>query len=122
MSTSNKQLMTLEDLKKEKIRVQNQFRRQELEISKDIAFIQDNSGKIVLNTVKSAIFPATQERREEPSKDGLLQTISAVGTPGLLTIAKGAAPVLKEILLPFVITWGIKKAPKLLLHAFRKKK
>lgn len=125
----NNQPTPLEILISDKKRIQEQCKIQEQKLNENFSYIQENAGNLLLSGVSSLLFPSnksttkanTNEQNTASSTTG--QPAIPLGIGELLSITKGLLPLAWDLAQPFIMTWGIKKAKKLVTNLlFRKKK
>lgn len=125
----NNQPTPLEKLISDKQRIQEQCKVQEQKLNQDFSYIQENAGSLLLSGLSSLLFPAnksttktnTNEQTSASSTTG--QPLISLGVGDYLSVAKGLLPLAWDLAQPFIMTWGIKKAKKLVTNLlFRKKK
>jgi len=99
----------------------------------NVQYIQNNGGKLLLSGVTSAIFPGVKSKTIEKesnlaSSSSLPSTIAGMalgGAADYFTRGKHILPLALSIAQPFLLTWGVKGAKKLignLLSGKKKKK
>lgn len=125
----NNQPTPLEKLISDKQRIQEQCKVQEQKLNQDFSYIQENAGSLLLSGLSSLLFPnnksttktSTNEQTATSSTTG--QPLISLGVGDYLSVAKGLLPLAWDLAQPFIMTWGIKKAKKLVTNLlFRKKK
>lgn len=125
----NNQPTPLEKLISDKQRIQEQCKVQEQKLNQDFSYIQENAGSLLLSGLSSLLFPAnrsttktkTNEQTSTSSTTG--QPLISLGVGDYFSVAKGLLPLAWDLAQPFIMTWGIKKAKKLVTNLlFRKKK
>lgn len=125
----NNQPTPLEKLISDKQRIQEQCKVQEQKLNQDFSYIQENAGSLLLSGLSSLLFPSnksttktnTNEQTAASSTTG--QPLISLGVGDYLSVAKGLLPLAWDLAQPFIMTWGIKKAKKLVTNLlFRKKK
>jgi len=116
---------------KERINVLSKI--QENKMNANVQYIQQNGGKLLLSGVTSAILPGTKSKRISQksgvsSSSSLPSTIAGMalgGAADYFTKGKHIFPLVLSVAQPFLLTWGIKGAKKLignLLSGKKKKK
>jgi len=116
------QLTPLEQLrsKKEQARIQSEIQKDKL--SSNLKYVQSNAGKLIVNGVTSSIFPGKSNQSKPSSLPSTLADIALGGAKTYLKSSKGGGlgiiPLVWGIAQPFVLTWGIKGAKKLVGSLF----
>lgn len=122
----NNQQTPLEKLISDKERIRRQCKQQEQKLSDSFSYIHENAGSLLLSGLSSLLFPGSKSTTKEnenkivPKADG--HPSIALGISDFLSIAKGLVPIAWDFALPFITTWGFKKAKKWLSNLFFKKK
>lgn len=109
--------------RKEKLRVSAKM--QENKIGNNFKYIQNHGGKLVLNSIKSAVFPSRNENNIQSKPSSLPLTLTDLALGGVSSVMKGnkgLLPMIWNFAQPFVLTWGIKGAKKLIGGIFSRKK
>lgn len=125
--TNNNRLTPLEKLNFDKQRLLQESRNQEQKINEHFSYIKEHAGSLIFSGISSLIFPGTkshashEDAKPAPRPSGL--PTASLGASDYLSIAKGMLPTVWDITRPLLLTWGIKKAQKWLIHLiFGKKK
>lgn len=124
--TNNNRLTPLEKLNFDKKRLLLDSQNLELKINEDFSYIKKHAASLVFSGVSSLLFPtskshASHEEAKPAAHASKLPAVS-LGASDYLSIAKGMLPVAWDITRPLLLTWGIKKAQKWLIHFIFKKK
>lgn len=111
--------------KKEWIRLESHEKEEKL--NNHFSYMKDNSGILVLSGLSSLFFPRTNNSQKEDSNKHSVTTkpkelFSPLSLLSSFSGGKGILPIALEIAQPFLITWGLTAAKKLLKKAFTKKK
>lgn len=113
---------------KERIKVLSKI--QENKMNANVQYVQQNGGKLLLTGVTSAVFPKTQSKitNKVSGSSSLPSAITGLALGGVadyFTKGKHILPLAFSVAQPFLLTWGIKGAKKLignLLSGKKKKK
>lgn len=123
---NNNRLTPLEKLNFDKKRLLLESQNLELKINEDFSFIKKHAGSLVFSGVSSLLFPSTKPHAShedaKPAEHSSKLPAVSLGTSDYLSIAKGMLPVAWDITRPLLLTWGIKKVQKWLIHLIFKKK
>ncbi len=121
----------LEILQAEKASLENACRIQEQKLNESFSYLQENAGSVLLSGLSSLLFPGNKSSKgktnnttssaEAKAHASTTPTIP-IGLSDYLSIAKGLIPVAWEIAQPFIMSWGIKKAKRMLARLFAPKK
>lgn len=114
----------------EKIRARKETLRLEADIQADqisnnLKYIQNNGTKLVLNSITSAVFPSQKESHNPSASSGSSLSLTDMALGGVSSMMKGnkgILPLIWNFAQPFVLTWGLKGAKKLIKGIFRKKR
>ena len=124
--TTNNQLTPLEKLTFEKRRLQEECRLQANKLNDDFAYIQENTGSLLMSGLSALLFPHSKQTASKGKRTSSNTVPAATpvdfGLSGYLSIAKGMLPVVWDVVQPIIMTWGIKKAQKWLVGLFSSKK
>lgn len=115
----------LEQLKAKKELVRNQAKIHEENLSNNFKYLQDNAGKLVVSSVTSAILPIKSSPFHSSASSSLPSTLTDLAMSGVSTYlrgSKGILPLAWGVVQPFLFTWGIKGAKKLIGSLFQRKK
>lgn len=114
----------LEQLQARKAQLRFESRIHEEKIGANLKYMQSHGGKLALNSVTSAIFPKKSvNTQSRPSTLPLTLTDLALGgVSSVMKGNKGILPIVWNFAQPFVLTWGIKGAKKLIGGIFSRKK
>jgi len=96
----------------------------------NVQYLQQNGGKLLLSGAVSAILPGAKSKtvKEETKSSSLPSTITGLALGGAVdyfTRGKHLFPLVLSVAQPFLLTWGVKGAKKLignLLSGKKKKK
>lgn len=123
---NNRQQTPLEKLLADKARLQEECKAQETKLNETLCYFQENAGSLLISGLSSLLFPPnkstnkTKETNQSVSKDAIPPV--SFGLSDYISIAKGLLPVAWEIIQPIMLSWGIKKARKMITSLFRSKK
>ncbi|MDR2918741.1 MAG: hypothetical protein LBV72_05185 [Tannerella sp.] len=111
--------------KKEWIRLES--REKEAKLNEHLSYMKENSDSLVLSGLSSLFFPRINNSRKENGDKHSITTkpkelFSPLSLLSTISGGKGILPIALEIAQPFLITWGLSAAKKLLKRAFTKKK
>lgn len=124
--TNNNRLTPLEKLIFDKNNLLLESQNLELKINEDFSYIKKHAGSLVFSGVSSILFPSTKPHAShedaKPDTHSSKLPVASLGASDYLSIAKGMLPVAWDITRPLLLTWGIKKAQKWLIHFIFKKK
>lgn len=121
----NKPLTPLEKLIFDKEQIRRQCVVQEQKLNDDFSYIQENAGSLLISGFTGLLFPNTKSKKTE-SSDAIAVTNDQPATPigfaDYLSIAQGLLPVAWDVVRPFLLTWGIRKAQSWFTNLLFKKK
>lgn len=121
---NNNQQTPLQKLISEKEEVRRKCQLKGEKLNDDFAYIQQNSGSLLLSGLSSLLFPKTKGQSDSASKStaesSLNQTVS-LELSDYLSMAKGMMPVLWDIARPILITWGIARARSIFTKILHRK-
>jgi len=117
----------LEKLQSDKLYAKIRSEEAVQRLDDNFAYIQDNSGKLILSGIGSYLFPGSKAGKDEneDASDALLPAFikTKPGINDVLAIGATIMPHLWGIAKPVLLTWGIGKIQSLLLgNLFGKKK
>jgi len=120
-------LTPLEQLKARKQQLQFEAQIRQNKIGNNFQYIQHHGGKLVLNTVTSAVLPKRAtgviNSLQPASRTSSIANLALGGASTLLKGNKaGLLPIVWGIAQPFILTWGIKGAKKFIGGLFSRKK
>ncbi|MDH6314096.1 hypothetical protein M2137_002890 [Parabacteroides sp. PFB2-10] len=110
----------LEQLREKKQSIKRETDAQAHKINNDLSYLHENAGRLIIASAASALLPG-KAKRSPSSQQVSMPNIAtdgdgnALGGSGLFSIAFKMAQ-------PFLLTWGIKGAKKLIGSLFFKKK
>ena len=116
----NKPLTPLEKLISDKERIRKQCVIQEQKLNDDFSYIQENAGSLLISGFTTLLFPNSKSKKTESTETAT--TASQPVTPDYLSIAQGLLPVAWDVVRPFLLTWGIRKAQSWFTNLLFKKK
>lgn len=117
----------LEKLISDKQRVQEECRLKEQKLNNEFAYIQENAGSLLISGVSALLFPGTKTKNKpaDTRQPAIATDTSSVslGLTDYLSVAQGLLPLAWDMVRPFLVTWGIRKAQTWITgKLFRKKK
>ena len=120
----NKPLTPLEKLISDKERIRKQCVIQEQKLNDDFSYIQENAGSLLISGFTTLLFPNTKSKKTESTETATTasQPVTPIGFSDYLSIAQGLLPVAWDVVRPFLLTWGIRKAQGWFTNLLFKKK
>ena len=120
----NKPLTPLEKLISDKERIRKQCVIQEQKLNDDFSYIQENAGSLLISGFTTLVFPNTKSKKTESTETATSasQPVTPIGFSDYLSIAQGLLPVAWDVVRPFLLTWGIRKAQSWFTNLLFKKK
>ena len=119
----NKPLTPLEKLISDKERIRKQCVIQEQKLNDDFSYIQENAGSLLISGFTTLLFPNTKSKKTESTETATAnQPVTPIGFSDYLSIAQGLLPVAWDVIRPFLLTWGIRKAQSWFTNLLFKKK
>ena len=120
----NKPLTPLEKLISDKERIRKQCVIQEQKLNDDFSYIQENAGSLLISGFTTLLFPNTKSKQTESTETATTasQPVTPIGFSDYLSIAQGLLPVAWDVVRPFLLTWGIRKAQSWFTNILFKKK
>ena len=120
----NKPLTPLEKLISDKERIRKQCVIQEQKLNDDFSYIQENAGSLLIAGFTTLLFPNTKSKKTESTETATTasQPVTPIGFSDYLSIAQGLLPVAWDVVRPFLLTWGIRKAQSWFTNLLFKKK
>lgn len=120
----NKPLTPLEKLISDKERIRKQCVIQEQKLNDDFSYIQENAGSLLISGFTTLLFPNTKSKKTESAETATTasQPVTPIGFSDYLSIAQGLLPVAWDVVRPFLLTWGIRKAQSWFTNLLFKKK
>ena len=120
----NKPLTPLEKLISDKERIRKQCVIQEQKLNDDFSYIQENAGSLLISGFSTLLFPNTKSKKTESTETATTasQPVTPIGFSDYLSIAQGLLPVAWDVVRPFLLTWGIRKAQSWFTNLLFKKK
>lgn len=120
----NKPLTPLEKLISDKERIRKQCVIQEQKLNDDFSYIQENAGSLLISGFTTLLFPNSKSKKTESTETATTasQPVTPIGFSDYLSIAQGLLPVAWDIVRPFLLTWGIRKAQSWFTNLLFKKK
>ena len=120
----NKPLTPLEKLISDKERIRKQCVIQEQKLNDDFSYIQENAGSLLISGFTTLLFPNTNSKKTESTETATTasQPVTPIGFSDYLSIAQGLLPVAWDVVRPFLLTWGIRKAQSWFTNLLFKKK
>ncbi|KMM31736.1 hypothetical protein ACM15_20920 [Parabacteroides goldsteinii] len=120
----NKPLTPLEKLISDKERIRKQCVIQEQKLNDDFSYIQENAGSLLISGFTTLLFPNTKSKKTESTETATTasQPVTPIGFSDYLSIAQGLLPVAWDVVRPFLLTWGIRKAQSWFTNLLFKKK
>ena len=120
----NKPLTPLEKLISDKERIRKQCVIQEQKLNDDFSYIQENAGSLLISGFTTLLFPNTKSKKTESTETATTASlpVTPIGFSDYLSIAQGLLPVAWDVVRPFLLTWGIRKAQSWFTNLLFKKK
>ena len=120
----NKPLTPLEKLISDKERIRKLCVIQEQKLNDDFSYIQENAGSLLISGFTTLLFPNTKSKKTESTETATTasQPETPIGFSDYLSIAQGLLPVAWDVVRPFLLTWGIRKAQSWFTNLLFKKK
>ena len=119
----NKPLTPLEKLISDKERIRKQCVIHEQKLNDDFSYIQENAGSLLISGFTTLLFPNTKSKKTESTETATAsQPVTPIGFSDYLSIAQGLLPVAWDVIRPFLLTWGIRKAQSWFTNLLFKKK
>lgn len=120
----NKPLTPLEKLISDKERIRKQCVIQEQKLNDDFSYIQENAGSLLISGFTTLLFPNTKSKKTVSTETATTasQPVTPIGFSDYLSIAQGLLPVAWDVVRPFLLTWGIRKAQSWFTNLLFKKK
>ncbi len=120
----NKPLSPLEKLISDKERIRKQCVIQEQKLNDDFSYIQENAGSLLISGFTTLLFPNSKSKKTESTETATTasQPVTPIGFSDYLSIAQGLLPVAWDVVRPFLLTWGIRKAQSWFTNLLFKKK
>lgn len=120
----NKPLTPLEKLISDKERIRKQCVIQEQKLNDNFSYIQENAGSLLISGFTTLLFPNTKSKKTESTETATTasQPVTPIGFSDYLSIAQGLLPVAWDVVRPFLLTWGIRKAQSWFTNLLFKKK
>ena len=120
----NKPLTPLEKLISDKERIRKQCVIQEQKLNDDFSYIQENAGSLLISGFTTLLFPNSKSKKTESTETATTasQPVTPIGFSDYLSIAQGLLPVAWDVIRPFLLTWGIRKAQSWFTNLLFKKK
>ncbi|WP_449040218.1 hypothetical protein [Parabacteroides goldsteinii] len=120
----NKPLTPLEKLISDKERIRKQCVIQEQKLNDDFSYIQENAGSLLISGFTTLLFPNSKSKKTESTETATTasQSVTPIGFSDYLSIAQGLLPVAWDVVRPFLLTWGIRKAQSWFTNLLFKKK
>ena len=120
----NKPLTPLEKLISDKERIRKQCVIQEQKLNDDFSYIQENAGSLLISGFTTLLFTNTKSKKTESTETATTasQPVTPIGFSDYLSIAQGLLPVAWDVVRPFLLTWGIRKAQSWFTNLLFKKK
>ena len=120
----NKPLTPLEKLISDKERIRKQCVIQEQKLNDDFSYIQENAGSLLISGFTTLLCPNTKSKKTESTETATTasQPVTPIGFSDYLSIAQGLLPVAWDVVRPFLLTWGIRKAQSWFTNLLFKKK
>ena len=121
---NNPQPTPLEKLISDKERIRKQCVIQEQKLNDDFSYIQENAGSLLISGFTTLLFPNTKSKKTESTETATTasQPVTPIGFSDYLSIAQGLLPVAWDVVRPFLLTWGIRKAQSWFTNLLFKKK
>ena len=120
----NKPLTPLAKLISDKERIRKQCVIQEQKLNDDFSYIQENAGSLLISGFTTLLFPNSKSKKTESTETATTasQPVTPIGFSDYLSIAQGLLPVAWDVVRPFLLTWGIRKAQSWFTNLLFKKK
>ena len=120
----HKPLTPLEKLISDKERIRKQCVIQEQKLNDDFSYIQENAGSLLISGFTTLLFPNSKSKKTESTETATTasQSVTPIGFSDYLSIAQGLLPVAWDVVRPFLLTWGIRKAQSWFTNLLFKKK
>ena len=120
----NKPLTPLEKLISDKERIRKQCVIQEQKLNDDFSYIQENAGSLLISGFTTLLFPNSKSKKTESTETATTasQPVTPIGFSDYLSTAQGLLPVAWDVVRPFLLTWGIRKAQSWFTNLLFKKK
>ena len=120
----NKPLTPLEKLISDKERIRKQCVIQEQKLNDDFSYIQENAGSLLISGFTTLLFPNSKSKKTESTETATTASlpVTPIGFSDYLSIAQGLLPVAWDVVRPFLLTWGIRKAQSWFTNLLFKKK
>ena len=120
----NKPLTPLEKLISDKERIRKQCVIQEQKLNDDFSYIQENAGSLLISGFTTLLFPNSKSKKTESTETATTasQPVTPIGFSDYLSIAQGLLPVAWDVVRPFLLTGGIRKAQSWFTNLLFKKK
>ena len=120
----NKPLTPLEKLISDKERIRKQCVIQEQKLNDDFSYIQENAGSLLISGFTTLLFPNSKSKKTDSTETATTasQPVTPIGFSDYLSIAQGLLPVAWDVVRPFLLTWGIRKAQSWFTNLLFKKK
>ena len=120
----NKPLTPLEKLISDKERIRKHCVIQEQKLNDDFSYIQENAGSLLISGFTTLLFPNSKSKKTESTETATTasQPVTPIGFSDYLSIAQGLLPVAWDVVRPFLLTWGIRKAQSWFTNLLFKKK
>ena len=120
----NNRQTPLEKLISDKERIRKQCVIQEQKLNDDFSYIQENAGSLLISGFTTLLFPNTKSKKTESTETATTasQPVTPIGFSDYLSIAQGLLPVAWDVVRPFLLTWGIRKAQSWFTNLLFKKK
>ena len=120
----NKPLTPLEKLISDKERIRKQCVIQEQKLNAAFSYIQENAGSLLISGFTTLLFPNSKSKKTESTETATTasQPVTPIGFSDYLSIAQGLLPVAWDVVRPFLLTWGIRKAQSWFTNLLFKKK
>ena len=120
----NKPLTPLEKLISDKERIRKQCVIQEQKLNDDFSYIQENAGSLLISGFTTLLFPNSKSKKTESTETATTasQPVTPIGFSDYLSIAQDLLPVAWDVVRPFLLTWGIRKAQSWFTNLLFKKK
>ncbi|MDR2144932.1 MAG: hypothetical protein LBE91_00525 [Tannerella sp.] len=120
----NREQSPFDKLKADKARLKEVIKISEQNLGKDLLYIRDNSVNLMISGFTSALFsPGKPRKEQEPpalSSGGNMQGKS-LKFSDYWAIGRGMAPIVWDIVQPFVVVWGINAAKSLIGGIFARR-
>lgn len=109
--------------RKRQVKIQSEIKKDKL--TADLKYVQENAGKLVMHGITSAILPGKSNKQHQSRPSSLPSTLADIALGGASTYlrgTRGTLPFVWNIAQPFLLTWGVKGAKKLIGSLFSRKK